>query len=90
MFFMRGGVYCLDEAVQSRSIVLFSTNKINFTHKKYSPISQLIESADIHIASKCTRAITSTGAQKYISLPTHSVPHLSGCPGGSVGNLETI
>ena len=35
--------------MQFRSIVLFSANKIKITHKKYSPISQLIESADIHM-----------------------------------------
>ena len=36
--------------MQFRSIVLFSTNKIKFTHKKYSSILlQLVESADIHM-----------------------------------------
>ena len=35
--------------MQFRSIVIFSTNKMKITHKKYSPTSQLIESADIHM-----------------------------------------
>ena len=35
--------------MQFRSIVLFSTNEMKITHKKYSPTSQLIESADIHM-----------------------------------------
>ena len=35
--------------MQFRSIVLFSTNKMKITHKKYSPTSQLIESADIYM-----------------------------------------
>ena len=36
--------------MQFRSIVLFSTNKMKFTHKKYSSILlQLVESADIHM-----------------------------------------
>ena len=58
MFFMRGGVHFIGGAhcVQFHSIVLFSTNKIKITHKKHSPTSQRIESADIHIVQVSAHA----------------------------------
>ena len=69
--------------MQFCSIVLISTNKIKINHKKYSPTSQLIESADIHMQ------VSSAHAQSQARVHKH-IYSLSGHPGGSVGILETI
>ena len=78
MFFMREGVYFLGEAhcVQFRSIVLFSTNKIKITHKRYSPISQLIESADIHVQVSA-HAQSQARVHKHIYRFRHFLCHTS-------------
>ena len=68
--------------MQLCSIVLISTNQIKIEHKKYSPTSQLIESADIHMQVSA-HAQSQARVHNYIySLSSH--------PGGSVGILETI
>ena len=68
--------------MQFCSIVLISTNKIKITHKKYSPTSQLIESADIHMQVSAHAQSQARGHKHIYSLSGHR--------GGSVGNLETI